>query len=81
MESRKFAALAAFSLLAACGSREPLQPAPGQKLPPKPAMATSPQTTTQLLEIPPIAKPERIDEPLKRSEEREEDRFDLPPPN
>ncbi|MBA3676036.1 MAG: hypothetical protein H0W74_01360 [Sphingosinicella sp.] len=77
----RIAALGAFSLLAACGSRQPLQPAPGQKLPPQPAVATSPQTTTQLLEIPPIAKPERIDEPLKRSEEREVDRFDLPPPN
>ncbi len=79
--SRRIAGLAALCLLAACGSRESLQPAPGQKMPPQPAMATSPQTTTQLLEIPPIAKPERIDEPLKRSQAREEDRFDLPPPD
>lgn len=77
----RIAALSAFVLLAACGSREPLQPAPGQPLPPQPAMAAGPQTTTELLAISPIAKPERVDEPLKRSQEREEDRFDLPPPD
>lgn len=77
---RKFALIALLSLLAACGSREPLQPAPGQPLPPKAAMASKPATTTELLEVPPIARPERVDEPLKRSEAREDDRFDLPPP-
>jgi PBP1b-binding outer membrane lipoprotein LpoB len=78
---KRIAAIAAFALLAAgCGSRQPLQPAPGQALPPKSAMASVPPTTEQLLEIPPLAKPERVDEPLKRSQEREEDRFDLPPP-
>jgi hypothetical protein len=34
-----------------------------------------------LLTPPPIARPERVDELLRRSEEREEDRFDLPPPD
>jgi predicted small lipoprotein YifL len=77
---RNFAAIAALFLLAACGSREPLQPAPGQPLPPQPAMAAKPLTTTELLDVPPIARPERVDEPLKRSEAREDDRFDLPPP-
>lgn len=77
----KIAALAALVLLAACGSREPLQPAPGQSLPPQPAMASQAQTSAELLETPPIARPERVDEPLRRSEEREEDRFDLPPPD
>ena len=67
-------------LLAGCGSREPLERAPGQSAPPQPAMASAPQTTTELLEVPPIARPERLDEPLRRSEEREDDRFDLPPP-
>ena len=77
----RIAAVAACALLAAgCGSREALQPAPGQSLPPKSAMAPAPPTTEQLLEIPPLAQPERVDEPLKRSQEREEDRFDLPPP-
>ena len=66
-------------LLAACGEREDLRPAAGQALPPQPAQAAKPQTTADLLELPPIARPERVDEPLKRSEERKDDRFDLPP--
>jgi len=78
---KTLAAVTALLVLAACGSREPLQPAPGQQLPPQPAMAATPQTTSELLEIPPIAKPRRVDDPLRRSEEREDDRFDLPPPD
>ncbi|MDT9599475.1 hypothetical protein RQX22_10990 [Sphingosinicella sp. GR2756] len=68
-------------LLAGCGSREPLQPKPGQSMPPPPAMTTRALTTDELLTPPPIARPERIDETLTRSEEREDDRFDLPPPD
>jgi len=66
--------------LAACGKREELRPAAGQSLPPQPLMAERVQTPEDLLEVPPIARPERVDEPLRRSEEREDDRFDLPPP-
>jgi hypothetical protein len=66
-------------LLCACGAREDLRPAAGQALPPQPAQAAKPQTTADLLELPPIARPERVDEPLRRSEAREDDRFDLPP--
>ena len=36
-------------------------------------------TTDELLAPPPVARPGRIDELLRRSEERESDRFDLPP--
>ena len=67
--------------LAACGLKEPLEPAPGGSLPPAPAMAAAPLTSEELLTPPPIARPDRADEPLRRSEEREEDRFDLPPPD
>ena len=42
-------------------------------------MASAPLTTEQMLTPPPIARPERVDELLRRSEERQEDRFDLPP--
>ena len=73
------AKLLPFLLLAACGAREPLEPAPGDSLPPAPAMAPVAPTAEQLLDLPPYAKPLRIDEPLRRSEEREDDRFDLPP--
>jgi len=73
------AAAAAILLLTACGDRGELRPAAGRPLPPQPAHAAKAQTTADLLALPPIARPERVDEPLKRSEEREDDRFDLPP--
>ena len=73
--------LAGALFLAGCGSREPLQPKPGQAMPPAPAMATRAPTTEEMLTPPPIARPERTDETLTRSEEREDDRFDLPPPD
>jgi hypothetical protein len=60
--------------LAGCGLREPLAPAQGQLMPPAPAM-----TTDELLTPPPVARPGRVDELLRRSEVREDDRFDLPP--
>jgi len=75
----KRAALALALLLAGCGLREPLQPAPGESMPPAPAMASRPMTTDELLAPPPEARPGRVDELLRRSEERADDRFDLPP--
>jgi hypothetical protein len=42
-------------------------------------MAIRAPTTDEMLDPPPIARPERAGEPLRRSEEREDDRFDLPP--
>jgi hypothetical protein len=71
---------AALLLLAACGSREPLRPAPGQSMPAAPATASRPPTTEELLTPTPIARPDRVGERLRRSEVREDDRFDLPPP-
>lgn len=67
-------------ILTACGGRQALRPAEGETLPVKPAMATATPTAAELLEPPPIARPERVNELLRRSEEREDDRFDLPPP-
>ena len=75
----RFAVLAAILLLAACGSREPLRPPAGESLPVAPAMAQRAPTVDEMLEPTPIARPERVDELLRRSEEREDDRFDLPP--
>lgn len=73
--------LASLSLiLAACGAREPLQPAAGEGMPVAPLMASSEPTTDELLTPSPEQRPERIDELLRRSEEREDDPFDLPPP-
>jgi len=65
--------------LAGCGLRQPLARAEGQHMPPAPAMASRAMTTDELLAPPTIARPERLDELLQRSEERHDDRFDLPP--
>jgi predicted small lipoprotein YifL len=73
------AAVAALALLSACGGREPLRPAAGETMPVAPAMAARAPTTEELLSPPPVARPERVDELLRRSQPREDDRFDLPP--
>jgi hypothetical protein len=65
--------------LAACGSREPLRPQAGDSMPPAPALAAEAPTTEELLTPPPIARPGRQEDSLRRSEAREDDRFDLPP--
>ncbi len=66
-------------LIAACGNMEPLQPKAGQGMPAKPAMAARAPTTEELLTPPAEARPERQDDGLRRSEERADDPFDLPP--
>ena len=63
---------------AACGSRVPLEP-PKDTVVPKPAQAPAPPTTEEMLTKPDIAQPDRQDDSLRRSEEREDDPFDLPP--
>ena len=68
-------------LLVGCGLKQPLEPPPGESLPPAPPLASRPMTSEELLAPPPIARPERVDELLRRSEVREDDRFDLPPPD
>ncbi|HVF83637.1 MAG TPA: hypothetical protein VM913_05650 [Sphingomicrobium sp.] len=67
--------------LAACGRIGDLQPSSGQSLPVKPKMARATATAEELLTPPPYARPERIDEILRRNEPRPTDRFDLPPPD
>ena len=81
MRSARIALIAAAALLAGCGKVGPLKPAAGQSLPVKPLMARSTPTPEQLLTPPTYARPELVDELMKRSEPREADRFDLPPPS
>ncbi|MEA3038935.1 MAG: hypothetical protein QOE79_1448 [Sphingomonadales bacterium] len=69
----------ALAALAACGSRDDLRPVSVEKTPQKPAMAAKAPTTTELLTPPPIAQPQRQDDGLARSQERKDDRFDMPP--
>jgi hypothetical protein len=67
--------------VAGCGRVGDLRPPPSASLPVKPKMAVVAPTPEQLLTPPPIARPVRVDEILRRSEPRRPDRFDLPPPS
>ena len=81
MISSRLLAVAALALLAGCGKMGDLKPAAGQSLPVKPLLARTTPTPDDLLTPPPYAKPERVDELMKRSEPRSADPFDLPPPS
>jgi hypothetical protein len=76
---RSLAALAIVLALSACGVRHDLKPALGQKLPVAPYGREEPRSVGALLEPPVQAAPERTVELRKRSEERADDPFDLPP--
>ena len=73
-------ALSPLLLVAGCGQVAELEPLAGQSLPPAPYGADSPPTPTELLALDPQAAPERSVELRERSEEREDDPFELPPP-
>lgn len=77
---RTLALVAALIALAGCGKRELLTPPVGASLPPKPAMAATVPTVDQLLTPSTQQRPGRSEELLLRSEERPDDRFNLPPP-
>ncbi len=66
-------------VLSACGARVKLSPQEGSAMPITPATASTAPTVDQLIEPDTQARPKRSDEQLKRSEERREDKFDLPP--
>ena len=70
---------AALLALGACGRVAPLSPEPGKSLPVKPLLAKEQPTPEQLLDYPTLARPQRVDELLTRSQPREPDPFDLPP--
>jgi len=74
------ASIAATALLGACGSKEDLKPVAGQPAAAIPVGAKRAPTTEELTTPDAQAKPARSDELLKRSEQREPDDFDLPPP-
>ena len=80
MKLTRIIPLASVLMLAGCGRTADLRPAKGESLPVKPLMAKTPPTPAELLTIPTYAKPDRVDELVKRSEPRPQDPFDLPPP-
>ncbi len=76
---RRLPLLAVLLALGACGQKTGLSPAPGQKLPVAPYGRDAGKSPDALLAPPVQAIPERSVELRKRSEEREDDPFDLPP--
>jgi hypothetical protein len=66
-------------LLAGCGARRELQPLAGRALPPAPYGRGDKPRADALLTPPVQAKPQRNIELRSRSEDREDDPFDLPP--
>ncbi len=65
--------------LGACGQRADLKPRAGQELPVPPYGREDRPTAKALLQLNPLAAPERSVELRKKSEERTDDPFDLPP--
>jgi hypothetical protein len=80
MKPSRVLLLAATLGMAGCGRVADLKPAAGKSLPVKPLMAHATPTPEELLTLPPYAKPDRVDELVKRSQPRPADPFDLPPP-
>ena len=76
---RNLALLGLASLVSACGSVAPLTPPDGASLPAKPYGAADKPTAEELLRRDALAAPERSVELRRRSEERQDDPFDLPP--
>ena len=79
MTPPRAAIIVALGLLGGCAKVSDLQPVPGHE-PIKPLMAKTTPTADELLSIPQYARPNRVDELVKRSEARRPDKFDLPPP-
>lgn len=77
---RILAGLVLTAALAACGNKASLSPKAGANLPVAPYGREVQPTADELLEAPPLAMPERSVELRRRSEERQDDPFDLPPP-
>ena len=76
---KRLAIIAVILALAACGAARELKPASGESLPVAPFGATATPTPTQLLTASSQARPERSDEVLRNSQERQGNEFDLPP--
>ena len=76
---RKLVIAAAALALAACGARAPLTPSENSSLPVAPYGTTEKPGAEELLELETLAAPERSVELRRRSEERQDDPFDLPP--
>ena len=72
-------ALRALLLLAACGKKGELTPVPPRPAPLQATDQVKPQTPEDMLKLPPQAAPARVDDPVEKSQDRKDDRFNLPP--
>ncbi|TCD02285.1 hypothetical protein EYB45_09955 [Erythrobacteraceae bacterium CFH 75059] len=72
--------LLAAALAGGCANRTMLEPAPGASLPATAYGADSVSDADRLLQVPVQAVPTRSQELRTRSERRDDDPFDLPPP-
>jgi hypothetical protein len=79
MKPSRLLLLAVMLCAASCGRVAELKPQAGHSLPVKPAMARTTPTVEQLLTPPTYARPDRVDELVKKSQPRANDPFDLPP--
>jgi len=78
--TRAIAVILTVSLaVSACGGRVKLKPQQGMSLPVKPEEAATQLTVDEMLTPSPQARPKRSDELITRSQERREDKFDIPP--
>jgi hypothetical protein len=76
---RRASAILLLVVLAACGQKTALAPRAGESLPVAPYGREEQLSASALLEPPTQVLPERSVELRRRSEEREDDPFDLPP--
>ena len=65
--------------LSACGKQGHLAPVLPHQLPVKAAEARQAPSPEEMLTLPPQSMPDRVDDPVQKSEERPDDRFNLPP--
>jgi hypothetical protein len=80
MTPSRFVLVLGIATLAGCGRVSELKPEAGHSLPVKPLLARTTPTANELLTPPTYARPDRVDELMKRSTARKADPFDLPPP-
>ena len=77
--NRRLLIIVPLVLLAACAQKKDLKPTAGEVLPPAPYGSDHQPSATELLKPNPQAAPQRSVELRTKSEERQDDPFDLPP--
>ena len=65
--------------LAACGKVGKLTPVAPNTPPPKPVAMSVAPVPEDMLRLPPQSQPNRVDDPVEKSQERPDDKFNLPP--